>query len=222
MEVRPFTIDKLTRSQSVRLRDLRDSIPEECFQIDAARSWWTLIRILGCIGILMGAIHALPLSWGAELMWQAPALCVLWLLTGWAMVGLFVLGHDCGHKAFSKKRWVNKVVGHLCMSPLSNALRTWTVTHDHHHAHTQRRGEEVDRAAHLKTREEFDQTSWRKDLIVRLGYALPFGVFFWIITNTVRRGFLVKRQIGERRFKLERMELLLSNLVMLTTISAIY
>jgi omega-6 fatty acid desaturase (delta-12 desaturase) len=222
MQVRPFTIDKLTRSQSVRLRGLRDAIPAECFKIDPAQSWWTLFRIFGCIGVLMSAIHTLPLSWGPDLVWQAPILCALWLLTGWAMVGLFVLGHDCGHKAFSRTRWVNKVVGHLCMSPLSNALHTWTVTHDHHHAHTQRRGEEVDWAAHLKTKKEFDQTTWRKDLIVRLGYALPFGVFFWIITNTIRRGFLVKHQIGERRFNLERRELLISNLVMLSTISAIY
>jgi omega-6 fatty acid desaturase (delta-12 desaturase) len=78
----------------------------------------------------------------------------------------------------------------------------------------------VDWAAHLKTAEEFEGTNWRDDLIVRLGYALPFGVFFWIISNTVRRGFLVRQQIGERKWQQERRRLLISNLIMLATATA--
>jgi len=33
------------------------------------------------------------------------------------LTGVFVIGHDCGHMAFSDRRWVNEVVGHLCLSP---------------------------------------------------------------------------------------------------------
>jgi omega-6 fatty acid desaturase (delta-12 desaturase) len=222
MDVRPATIDARSRTESVRLRDLRDVIPAECFQIDALRSWFTLFRILATIAAFTTAIHFTPLTPDLNLLWQAPLLGLLWLFDGWAMVGLFVLGHDCGHRAFSKRTWVNKLVGHICMSPLSNALHTWTVTHDHHHAHTQRRGEEVDWASHLKTQEELDQLTWSSDFIVKLGYALPFGIFFWIITNTVRRGFLVERQIGTRRFEMERTSLRTSNLIMLATILCIY
>jgi omega-6 fatty acid desaturase (delta-12 desaturase) len=218
----PSSVDALTRSDDVRLRDLYDAIPSACFQISPVRSWLTLLRILACIGTLIAAILALPLSWGPELLWQGPALVMLWLALGWSMVGLFVLGHDCGHHTFSERQWVNLWVGHLCMSPLSNALHTWTVTHNHHHAHTQRRGEEVDWASHLKTDDELAATSWSTHPIVRMGYALPFGIFFWIITNTLRRGFLVERQIGTRRYKLERRRLLISNLVMLVTIGSIY
>ena len=222
MTVEPHTIDKLTRTESVRLKDLKDAIPSDCFEISAARSWFTLFRIIACIAIITVAIHHVPITADTGLLWQLPLLMVLWLLQGWTMMGLFVLGHDCGHRAFSRRKWVNKIIGTLCFSPLSNALHTWTVTHDHHHAHTQRRGEEVDWAAHLKTQEEFEATTWKKDLVVRLGYALPFGIFFWIITNTMRRGFLVRRQIGDQRYAKEKKELMISNVLMLVTLSIIY
>jgi omega-6 fatty acid desaturase (delta-12 desaturase) len=222
MQVRPLSIDRLTRTDAVRLKDLKDVIPAECYEIKRFRSWLTLIRIVSCIAILTLAIHHAPISEGLALLWQVPLLMSLWVLQGWTMMGLFVLGHDCGHRAFSKNKWVNKLIGTLCFSPLSNALHTWTVTHDHHHAHTQRRGEEVDWAAHLKTEEEFNASTWKDNLVVRLGYALPFGIFFWIITNTIRRGFLVRRQIGDERFAKERKELMISNLLMLLTLSIIY
>ena len=44
---------------------------------------------------------------------------------GWVLVGLFVVGHDCGHGSFSRRRWVNEVVGHLAMAPLANSFATW-------------------------------------------------------------------------------------------------
>ncbi|MEE2902713.1 MAG: fatty acid desaturase [Myxococcota bacterium] len=222
MDVQPHTIDQLSREKDVRLRDLWKVIPKDCFEIKPAKSWFTFFRICFCISAFSYAIYLVPVGRGPELLWQIPVLCCLWLLQGFTVTGLFVLGHECGHRAFSKRKWVNQVIGHICFSPLSNALHTWTVTHDHHHAHTQRRGEEVDWAAHLKTKDEFEQTNWKKDTIVRIGYALPFGIFFWIISNTLRRGFLVRRQIGEQKFQKEKTTLLLSNLIMMTTLGTIY
>ena len=108
------------------------------------------------------------------------------------------------------------------MSPLANAFQTWVVTHDHHHSQTQRRGQEVDWASHLKTADELAETTWRSHPVVRLGYTLPFGIFFWIMTNTVRRGFLVRWQIGEAKWQRERRRLATSNLIMLVTMIAIY
>jgi len=218
----PRTIDERTRSESIRLADVRAVVPAECFEQDPLRAWFALFRVVGGFALLTWAVLSVQLSWGASLAWQLPLLMGLWLLQGWSLLGLFVLGHDCGHRAFSSRRWVNQWVGHLCMSPLANAFQTWVVTHDHHHAWTQRRGEEVDWASHLKTRSEFEATTWRSDPIVRLGYALPFGIFFWIVSNTVRRGFLVRQQIGEAKWQRERRRLLFSNVAMLVTMTAIY
>jgi len=190
--------------------------------VNPLRAWWALTRVTGSFAILTWAIVQLPLTEGWDLLWQLPALGVLFVLQGWTLLGLFVLGHDCGHRAFSRRGWVNQVVGHLCMSPLANAFQTWVVTHDHHHAQTQRRGQEVDWASHLMTKEEFSQTTWKTHPIVQMGYALPFGIVFWIMTNTVRRGFLVRWQIGESKWQRERKRLLTSNLIMLATMTAIY
>lgn len=222
MDVRPTTVDARTRTDSVQLRDLFNAIPTDCFHINERRSWLALFRVIACVALALAAVHSITVAPDASLLWKLPALCGLWLLQGWSMVGLFVLGHDCGHRSFSNHRWVNWSVGHACMSPLSNALHTWTVTHNHHHAHTQRRGEEVDWASHLCTKAEFEATTWRTHPIVRMGYALPFGIFFWIIANTLRRGFLVQQQIGARRFQREKRALLTSNLIMAAVVGFIY
>jgi omega-6 fatty acid desaturase (delta-12 desaturase) len=222
MTVLPQTIDARTRHEDVQLTDIRGSIPAACFEQRPAIAWFTLARVVGGFVLITALLLNLDLTLGASLLWQLPVLAVLWVLQGWNLLGLFVLGHDCGHRSFSRRPWVNRWVGHLCMSPLANAFHTWVVTHDHHHAWTQRRGEEVDWASHLKTRAEFAQTTWRTDLVVRLGYALPFGIFFWIITNTIRRGFLVRQQIGETKWRRERRRLAVSNAIMLTTMVVIY
>jgi omega-6 fatty acid desaturase (delta-12 desaturase) len=218
----PKSVDARTRSESIRLADIRAVIPSACFEQDAKVAWFTIARVFVSFGLLSWARVALELRWGVALLWQLPALGGLWLLQGWSLLGMFVLGHDCGHRSFSRRPWVNKIVGHICMSPLANAFHTWVVTHDHHHAWTQRRGEEVDWASHLQTRAEFEQTTWRTHPVVRLGYALPFGIFFWIVTNTVRRGVLVRQQIGETKWRRERSALLVSNLIMLSTMIAVY
>ena len=130
MQVRPQTIDALSRTEDVRLRDIFESIPKDCFQIQPLRAWATLLRVLGCFGLLTWLLVELPLTGGVDLLWQIPALTALWVLQGWTLLGLFVLGHDCGHRAFVPQAALNKLVGHLCMSPLSNAFHTWVVTHD--------------------------------------------------------------------------------------------
>ena len=222
MQVRPQDIDARSRTEDVRLRDIFESIPGECFRVQPLRAWWALARVVGCFSLLTWLLLKVELTGGVDLFWQVPSLAVLFLLQGWTLLGLFVIGHDCGHRAFSKRAWVNQVVGHLCMSPLANAFQTWVVTHDHHHSQTQRRGQEVDWASHLKTADELAETTWRSHPVVRLGYTLPFGIFFWIMTNTVRRGFLVRWQIGEAKWQRERRRLATSNLIMLVTMIAIY
>jgi len=63
--------------------------------------------------------------------------------------------HDCGHRSFAKRRWVNDLVGHLFMLPLIYPFHCWRVQHNHHHTHTNKL---EDNAWHPISPQEFE--SW--------------------------------------------------------------
>lgn len=185
----------------MELRDIKRVIPSSCFQISEMRSWATLARILLCLAVVLTL----------EVKLEAWALPVLWFLHGQILVGLFVLAHDCGHGTFSRHPQVNSVIGHLAFAPLGNGFEVWKRTHNHHHAHTQKIGQDVDWSSWLKTRAQLSQLTWRKDFWTKLGYSLPFGIFLWVFLNAVRRGF-DKRTLSEKR----------SNLFMWATLISLY
>lgn len=47
-----------------------------------------------------------------------------------------MVGHDCGHRAFSKNKLVEDIVGTLMFMPLIYPFEPWRIKHNHHHAHT--------------------------------------------------------------------------------------
>jgi len=67
------------------------------------------------------------------LVWATRASFLLFRMdfTGTALTG-FVIAHDCGHRSFAKRRWVNDLVGHLLL-PLIYQL---AILHNYHHTHT--------------------------------------------------------------------------------------
>lgn len=184
------------------LGDIRRSIPEDCFSISPLRSWETLFRIALFLSL------CLTLESMTE---NILLLLPLWFLHGQVLVGLFVLGHDCGHRSFSSSRFVNSFVGHLAFSPLGNGLANWTATHNHHHAHTQLRGQDVDWSKWLMTPDEFKASGWKTHFAGKLGYKLPFGVFFWIWLNAILRG------VSNSNREIRR-----SNLLMWSVMLAVY
>ena len=52
-----------------------------------------------------------------------------------AATGLFVIAHECAHRAFSRNWLLNEVVGTICMMPLMFPYNGWDMTHTHHHTH---------------------------------------------------------------------------------------
>jgi omega-6 fatty acid desaturase (delta-12 desaturase) len=55
---------------------------------------------------------------------------------GFILTALFVLGHDAGHRSYSKKEWENDLVGHLCLSWTLWPFHIWRLSHDRHHKFT--------------------------------------------------------------------------------------
>lgn len=112
------------------LKDIVRSLPQECFQKNARQAWWRV-----CLSVL-----AVALGYGAIALAPWYLLPFAWFFTGTALTGWFVIAHDCGHRSFANRRWVNNWVGHLLMLPLLYPFHCWRLLHDHHHLHTNKLG----------------------------------------------------------------------------------
>ncbi|GAB1543992.1 fatty acid desaturase [Scytonema sp. NUACC21] len=114
------------------LADVIKTIPPECFHKNPRKAWTGalisfLLIVLGYCGMAI-----LPWYW----------LPLVWIWTGIALTGFFMLGHDCGHYTFAKKPWVNDLAGHLFMTPVFYPFYNWRIQHNCHHAHTNKLGGE--------------------------------------------------------------------------------
>ncbi|MGF1458170.1 MAG: fatty acid desaturase [Leptolyngbyaceae cyanobacterium] len=148
----------------LKLSDVIRTIPKECFEKDWRKAWLsvltTLVSIaLGVLAIALSPWYLLPLAW---------------IFTGTAATGLFVIGHDCGHRSFAKRRWVNNWVGHIAMLPLVYPFHCWRILHDHHHVHTNKL--HVDNAWEPWTVEAYQSApTW-----LQWGYRQLRGNFWWV------------------------------------------
>ena len=138
-------------------KPLLQAIPRDCFAISPWRAWATLARQLSVIALLVFALDRLPLHADGRLALELPALATLWVLLGWSFTGLFILGHDCGHYAFSKRRWVNDLLGDLIMATLFSSYKAWKLVHNQHHVWSNVRGKDVGWPEQMKTRRELAQ-----------------------------------------------------------------
>lgn len=114
------------KDKDLRLRHILKTLPKEVFLQDKRKAWTTVI-----INVLLVALG----YWGLSI---APwyLLPLLWVFTGTALTGFFVIGHDCGHRSFAKRKWVNDLVGHLAFLPLIYPFHGWRVGHNKHHRYT--------------------------------------------------------------------------------------
>ncbi len=136
------------------------------------------------------------------------------LVSAAGLAGFFIVGHDCGHHAFSATPWVNTAVGHLCMSPILIGFHNWRRAHAHHHAHTQVRGEDTDWPEQMPTRGVYEAASpcdrWR----ARLAYGSILGTLLAFPVAIVRRTFMRALYPQVKLSRRGRRELALSNALM--------
>jgi len=148
----------------LKLSDIIRTIPRNCFEKDWRKAWASVLLTILSVAAGYSAIAFSP--------WYL--LPFAWFFTGTAATGLFVIGHDCGHRSFSNRRWVNNWVGHIMMMPLLYPFHSWRILHDYHHVHTNKL--HVDNAWEPWTVENFEAApTW-----VRLGYQGLRGQFWWV------------------------------------------
>jgi len=151
-------------SSELRLKDILKTLPQACFQKNPLKAWSAvatnvLMVLLGYVAIAFSPWYLLPFAW-------------LW--TGTALTGLFVIGHDCGHRSFAKRRWVNNLVGHLAFLPLIYPFHAWRILHNHHHKHTNKM--DVDNAWQPFRPEFYTSLGGVK----QMGYRLTRGRLWWL------------------------------------------
>ena len=120
------------KNHQLQVRDIVKTLPREVFIKDKWKTWTMVTTnvfmvVLGYWGLIITPWFLLPL---------------LWVFTGTALTGFFVIGHDCGHRSFANRRWVNDLVGHLTFLPLIYPFHGWRIGHNHHHKHTNKMGED--------------------------------------------------------------------------------
>lgn len=155
--------DASTHSE-IRLKDIIKTLPRECFEKNRLRAWSkvftnVLMVVLGYIGLAIAPWYFLPF---------------LWIFTGTALTGFFVIAHDCGHRSFAKRRWVNDLVGHIFMLPLIYPFHSWRILHNYHHTHTNKLDEDN---AWQPFQPEFYASLGK---LGQWGYRLMRGKFWWV------------------------------------------
>ncbi|BBN09957.1 acyl-lipid omega-6 desaturase (Delta-12 desaturase) [Marchantia polymorpha subsp. ruderalis] len=112
--------------ENVTLKNVIDSLPKEVFEINNFKAWRTV------------AITAVSYTLALFLISKSPwyLLPFAWAYAGTAATGLFVIGHDCAHKCFSKNKLLEDIVGTIAMMPLIYPYEPWRFKHDRHHAKT--------------------------------------------------------------------------------------
>ncbi|KAL3476719.1 fatty acid desaturase-domain-containing protein [Aspergillus californicus] len=124
-----------TSNTGLDIRDLREAIPKRCFNASYKVSFSYLARdIIITLTLAKLALGYIPTieNWST----RALAWMVYGMIQGLCGVGLFVLGHECGHGAFSPSSHVNNAVGWVLHSALFTPYLTWKALHKQHHLYT--------------------------------------------------------------------------------------
>ncbi|KAJ0917413.1 putative acyl-CoA (9+3)-desaturase [Helianthus annuus] len=63
-------------------------------------------------------------------------MAVYWILQGSVQMGLWVIGHECGHQAFSDYPWLNDTIGYCLHTGMLAPYFSWKYSHRRHHSNT--------------------------------------------------------------------------------------
>ncbi|PNP39199.1 hypothetical protein TGAMA5MH_08876 [Trichoderma gamsii] len=117
------------------INTIRAAIPKHCFEPKVSISMAYLFRDVAMIGALgWAAITYIPAIENSTL--RIAAWIVYGFVQGLIGTGLWILGHEAGHGAFSKHSLLNHVVGFFSHSFLLVPYYSWKFSHHRHHMYT--------------------------------------------------------------------------------------
>lgn len=125
------------------VKQLLDAIPAHCYKRSALRSTLYVVQDCVMIGAMVyGAYHiesflsrfnlgAVAYQTAKIALYTAYVLC-----TGLVGTGLWVIGHEAGHQAYSSSKAINNTAGWIIHSALLVPYHSWRISHGRHHAAT--------------------------------------------------------------------------------------
>lgn len=179
-DVPPFTLGQL-----------RKAIPAHCFKRSALRSSLYLITDLIMVAALYYAstfIDTAPVAPAAR--WALWGL--YWFFQGAVCTGIWVIGHECGHQAFSESQAINDSVGLIFHSLLLVPYYSWKHSHRRHHSNTN--NVVKDEVFVPEVRDDVDDKfEWPEQLaivrLVRLIGSLTLGWPMYLFFNVASRPY---------------------------------
>lgn len=157
------------RDPTTSLNEVRKVIPDSCYERSSRRATWALVQ-----ATVLYLVPVVALAF-TDAWWALP---VLWVLAGFGIAGLFVLGHDASHGALVGSRRVNRMIGRVCMAPSAHVEAAWDLGHNRiHHGYTTREG--FDFVWHPLTVDDYRQLGWFGRLRHRLEWSfLGSGAYY--------------------------------------------
>jgi omega-6 fatty acid desaturase (delta-12 desaturase) len=105
-----------------------EAIPESCYERPTWRGLAYFARDLLAYGLVL---------WGLASTNEWYLLIPLWIISGFVVAALFIVGHDAAHGALFRQPWLNGLVGRIAMLPSLHVYESWVVGHNRvHHGHT--------------------------------------------------------------------------------------
>ncbi|KAJ7336803.1 fatty acid desaturase-domain-containing protein [Mycena albidolilacea] len=112
------------------LKEIRAAIPATCFQRNTCRSFLYLFRDLFMAAVLCCLATSIdPFFSSPNINPGLPS----WWFQGLVFTGIWVIGHECGHGAFSAHRKINDTIGFVTHSFLWTPYFSWKISHHRHH-----------------------------------------------------------------------------------------
>lgn len=133
--------------ESLTIGAIREKIPAHYFKQNTLMSFGYLCRDFLQIAVTGAAMYHLVLP-GLKAVTDSVAnelftfiayfltWNLYWFVQGLNFTGVWVLAHECGHRAFSPYVWVNDAFGLVLHSALLVPYHSWRISHGNHHKHT--------------------------------------------------------------------------------------
>ncbi|KAF3761354.1 hypothetical protein M406DRAFT_347801 [Cryphonectria parasitica EP155] len=117
------------------VKTIKSWIPAHCFQPSVVTSMSYVVRdYVLAFGLGWAALTYIPQIQDSLL--RTAAWIVYGYVQGLICVGIWILGHECGHGAFSTHRKFNDVMGWILHSSLLVPYFSWKFSHHRHHNYT--------------------------------------------------------------------------------------